>query len=292
MEIQQARYFLALCETMNFTRAAEACGVSQPALTQAIKKLEDEFGGPLFHRDGKGLLLTELGIRLRPFVGQMLDRADAARQAADEFRLLRQAPLQVGVMTTIGPGRLAGLLARFKSDHSGVELGVSEGSLADLTQRLEAGNLDLAILHAPGGYSPAMRTAALYDERYMVICPPGHPFERADTIPLAQVHAHPYVDRLACEMRETVMAVCAENKIDVYASFRSEREDWIQGMVMAGLGFAFMPEYSITLGGVIRRPLVEPSVSRTVSLVHMAGRQLSPAGMAFLRAAQTHRWGE
>jgi len=292
MEIQQARYFLALCEAMNFTRAAEACGVSQPALTQAIKKLEDEFGGTLFHRDGKGLLLTELGIRLRPFVGQMLDRAEAARAAADEFRLLRQAPLQVGVMTTIGPGRLAGLLARFKGDHSGVELGVSEGNLADLTQRLEAGNLDLAILHAPGGYSPAMRTVSLYEERYMVICPPGHAFERADTIALAQVHQHPYVDRLACEMRETVMAVCAENEIEVYASFRSEREDWIQGMVMAGLGFAFMPEYSITLGGVIRRPLVEPSVSRTVSLVHMAGRQLSPAGMAFLRAAQTHRWGE
>jgi DNA-binding transcriptional LysR family regulator len=195
-------------------------------------------------------------------------------------------------MTTIGPGRLAGLLAGFKSDHSGVELGVSEGNLGDLTQRLETGQLDLAILHAPGGYAPAMRTVALYDERYMVIFPPGHPFERADTIPLSQVHAHAYVDRLACEMRETVMAVCAEKNIEVYASFRSEREDWIQGMVMAGLGFAFMPEYSITLGGVIRRPLVEPSVSRTVCLVNMAGRQLSPAGMAFLRAAQTHRWGE
>jgi DNA-binding transcriptional LysR family regulator len=292
MEVHQARYFLAVCETRSVTRAAEAAHVSQPALTQAIRKLEDEFGGPLFHREGKAMLLTELGARLRPFVGEMIDRAEAARAAADEFRLLRQAPLQVGVMTTIGPGRLAGLLARFKADHSGVELGVCEGTLIDLTQKLEAGQLDLCILHAPGGYSPAMRTTALYNERYMVICPPGHAFEKADTIPLAHVHAHAYVDRLACELRETVMAVCADKKIEVYASFRSEREDWIQGMVMAGLGFAFMPEYSITLGGLIRRPLVEPSVARTVSLVHMAGRQLSPAGMAFLRAAQTHRWGE
>jgi DNA-binding transcriptional LysR family regulator len=63
-------------------------------------------------------------------------------------------------------------------------------------------------------------------------------------------------------------------------------------MVMAGMGFAFMPEYSITISGVIRRPLVDPAVARTVSLVHMAGRKLSPAGIAFLRAAQTHRWGE
>jgi DNA-binding transcriptional LysR family regulator len=292
MEIQQARYFLSVCETLNFTRAAEACHVSQPALTQAIKKLEEEFGGPLFHREGKAILITELGLRLRPFVGEMIDRAEATRQAADEFRLLRQAPLQVGVMTTIGPGRLAGLLARFKADHSGVELGVSEGNLADLSQKLEAGNLDMAILHAPAGYASGVRTNNLYNERYMVICPPGHAFEKEDTIPLSRVHQHAYVDRLACEMRETVMAVCAQKNIEVYASFRSEREDWIQGMVMAGMGFAFMPEYSITISGVIRRPLVDPAVARTVSLVHMAGRKLSPAGIAFLRAAQTHRWGE
>ncbi|WP_203072512.1 LysR family transcriptional regulator [Falsiroseomonas ponticola] len=292
MEMHQARYFLAVSETLNFTRAAEQCHVSQPALTLAMKKLEEEFGGPLFHREGKRILLTELGQRLRPFVGQMLDQAEAAKQAATEFRLLRQAPLSIGVMNTIGPTRLANLLARFKRDHPGVELSVAEGGLAELLGRLEAGHLDMAVLHAPRGYPSAVRDVPLYRERYVVICPPGHEFERLDVVRLGDVTRHAYVDRLACEMREMVMAVCGERRIELYATFRSEREDWIQGMVMAGMGFAFMPEYSVTAAGLLRRPLVEPAVDRAVSLTHMAGRALTPAGMAFLRAAQGHRWGE
>ena len=292
MEMNQARYFLAICDGLSFTRAAEQCGVSQPALTLAIKKLEEELGGPVFHREGKRILLTELGQRIRPHLTQMLDQADAARQVASEIRLLHQAPLQLGVMATIGPLRLAGFLARFKGLHPGVELAVHEGNLADLSSRLEAGKLDLAILHAPQGYASLLRAHPLYKERYVVIAAPGHPFERQDAVRLADVAPHTYVDRLACEMREIVMAVCGEKKIELYATFRSEREDWVQGMVMAGMGFAFMPEYSVTHGGLLRRPLVEPSVERTVALVNVAGRPLSPAGQMFARAAQAHRWTE
>ena len=291
MELDQARYFIAAAEHLNFTRAAEACHVSQPSLTVAIKKLEDEFGGPLFHREGKRILLTELGNRLRPFIRQMAEQAETVRQAAKDFRLLKQVPLKLGIMNTIGPTRLTALLADFKERHPGVELGVHEGGLADLQARLDAGELDMAVLHAPGGHAPGARTAPLYRERYVVIVPPGHAFERLDTVRLADTHGKAYVDRLACELRETVMHVCGQAGIELYANFRSEREDWIQGMVMSGMGFAFMPEYSVTHSGILRRPLVEPSVEREVCLVTMAGRQLSPAGQAFLRAAQVHRWG-
>ena len=291
MELDQARYFLAACEHLNFTRAAEECHISQPSLTVAIKKLEDEFGGPLFHREGKRILLTELGTRLKPFITQMAEQAESVRQAAKDFRLLRQVPLKIGIMTTIGPMRLSGLLARFKQDHAGVEMGVHEGDLATLQGQLDAGDLDLAVLHAPGGHAPNARPTPLYRERYVVIVPPGHAFERQNTVRLEDTNQLAYVDRLACEMRETVMHVCGQNGIELYASFRSEREDWVQGMVMAGMGFAFMPEYSVSHSGILRRPLVEPSVEREVCLVGIAGRQLSPAAMAFSRAAQNYRWG-
>lgn len=291
MELDQARYFLAACEHLNFTRAAESCGISQPSMTASIKKLEDELGGPLFHREGKRILLTELGQRLRPFLSQMAEQAETVRQAASDFRLLRQVPLRIGIMNTIGPMRLSGLLARYKQDHPGVELGVHEGSLADLQSQLDTGDLDLAVLNAPDGYSPATRTLPLYRERYVVIVPPGHPFERQNTVRLEDTNRNAYVDRLACEMREMVMAVCGQSNVELYANFRSEREDWVQGMVMAGMGFAFMPEYSVTHTGILRRPLVDPSVEREVCLVNMAGRQLSPAATAFSRAAQSFRWG-
>jgi DNA-binding transcriptional LysR family regulator len=290
MEMHQARYFLAVCENSSFTRAAEQCHVSQPALTLAIKKLEDELGGPLFHREGRRLLVSDLGRRIRPHVAQVVAQAGAARQAADEFRLLHQAPLQLGVMSTIGPLRLAGMLASFKTEHRGVELGVHEGGLDELAGQLEAGKLDLAVLNAPRGYAPGLRVQPLYKERYVVVIAPGHQFEPLDAVRLAEVSHHLYVDRLACEMREMVMSVCGERKIELYATFRSEREDWVQGMVMAGMGFAFMPEYSVTHGGLLRRPLIEPSVEREVALVNVAGRKLSPAGVAFTRAVQSYRW--
>ena len=70
-----------------------------------------------------------------------------------------------------------------------------------------------------------------------------------------------YVDLLSCEMREMVMDVCAHRDIELYARFRSEREDWVQSMVMAQMGFAFMPEYSVTLSGLMQRPLVDPEVT-------------------------------
>jgi len=290
VEIDQARYFIAAAQHLNFTRAAEACNVSQPSLTVAIKKLEDEFGGPLFHREGRRILLSELGQRLFPFIREMAEQLETVRQAAEDFRLLKQVPLRIGIMTTIGPMRLSNLLATFKEQYPGVELGVHEGTLEELQEELEEGHLDMAVLHAPNGHMPVARAMPLYRERYVVIIRPGHPFERLDTVSLKDTHQKSYVDRLACEFRETVMHVCGENRIELYANFRSEREDWVQGMVMAGMGFAFMPEYSVTHSGILRRPLVDPSVEREVCLVTIAGRQLSPAGQAFSRAAQTHRW--
>jgi len=76
-------------------------------------------------------------------------------------------------------------------------------------------------------------------------------------------------------------------KVDLYARFRSEREDWVQAMVLARIGFAFMPEYSVTLPELLQRPLVEPSVSRTISLVSVPGRPFSPAVLAMVRSAQS-----
>ena len=99
-----------------------------------------------------------------------------------------------------------------------------------------------------------------------------------------------YVDRLACEMREMVMGVCETRGISLYARFRSTREDWVQAMVMANLGFAFVPEYSITHPDSVRRPLIDPAVERTISLVSVPGRRHPPAVAAFVRAARSHRW--
>ena len=87
-----------------------------------------------------------------------------------------------------------------------------------------------------------------------------------------------------------VVGLCSEMDVELYARFRSEREDWIQAMVLAGLGFAFMPEYSVSLPGLLQRPLVEPDVDRAIGLVSVPGRPFSPALGAFVRAAKRFSW--
>ena len=87
-----------------------------------------------------------------------------------------------------------------------------------------------------------------------------------------------------------VLGVCEEQGVELYAKFRSEREDWVQGMVLANLGFAFMPEYSVTLTGMVSRRLIEPHVERTVSLVSVPGRRHTPATAALVHAMQNYQW--
>ncbi len=86
------------------------------------------------------------------------------------------------------------------------------------------------------------------------------------------------------------MQVCGTRGSSLYACFRSEREDWVQAMVAAGLGLAFMPEHSVTHPGTIIRPLVEPEVERTVALMTSPGRPQAAPVAGFLRAARAHRW--
>ena len=132
MELRQIRYLLAICEHGSFSRAAEVCGVTQPALTKAIKALEGEVGGALFHREGRRLVLSELGQMVSPHLQRLAGEQDAVLTVAKNYRLLKQAPLRVGILPTIGPARIGLFLATFRDHNPGIELAISEGSTETL----------------------------------------------------------------------------------------------------------------------------------------------------------------
>jgi DNA-binding transcriptional LysR family regulator len=290
MEMSQIRYVLAAARVLNFTRAAEECHVTQPALTKGIKALEAELGAPLFLREGRRVLLSEFGRSMLPHLKLIVEEAEAARTLAENFRLLEKAPLRLGVLSTIGHMRLARFLARLEAAHPGIELAVSEGSMGDLRDGLDAGRLDAAILSDLDSAGEALRLQPLYEERYVVVIPPQHRLGTMNAVTLQDLSGEHYVDRLSCEMREMVMQVCDGEGVQLYARFRSEREDWVQAMVLAGIGFAFMPEFSVSLPGLIQRPLVEPQVARKVALATVPGRRHAPATAALVRAAQSFAW--
>lgn len=283
MELRQIRYFLEICEQGSFSRAADRCGVTQPALTMAMKALEAELGGSVFHREGRRLVLSELGQMVYPHLQRLAGEQDNALTVAQNYKLLKQAPLRVGILPTIGPARIGRYLGVFRDKHPGVELAVSEGSVANLAKRLGSADLDIAVTNAAGGVGAEFRTEMLYNERYVVIFPPGHRFAQLDAVRLADLDGEDYVDRLACEMREMVTKMLGERKVQLYAKFRSEREDWVQTMVLSGLGFAFMPEHSVTVGGLLSRALIEPAVARDVQALEVRGRERTPAAAFFLK---------
>jgi len=117
MKLYQIRYFVALCETLNFTRAAERCGVSQPALTHAVQQLENELGGLLIRRERRLTHLTELGRLVRPMLEEALALAEGTKIAAHRLLSVEAKPLRLGVMRSVGPLRLAPFLARFGVQH-------------------------------------------------------------------------------------------------------------------------------------------------------------------------------
>ena len=290
MEMHQVRYFLMAANSLSFTRAAEACHVSQPALTTAIKKLEAQLGTPLFYREGKQIVLTEFGRRMQPCLGQILEQAKAAEGIAKDFRLLNQVPIRLGVMSSIGPMRIASLLAEFQRQSPGVEVAVRDGAPEALAAQLDADDIDVAVLNALDGLGDNYRAEPLYTERYVVLLPPEHSLIARDVIALRDLSEQPYVDRLSCELREIVMGMCSDMGVKLYARFRSERDEWVQAMVMANIGFAFMPEFSVTHPESVCRPLVDPAVERTISLITVSGRRHSPAVAAFVRTIRSHRW--
>lgn len=290
MEIHEIRYFLAVCRTLNFTRAAERCNVTQPALTRAIQKLEDELGGLLFSRERGNTHLTELGRLMQPHLEEVMARTLAAKEQATRFLRLESAHLRLGVMCTIGPLRFVGFLNRFRTDHPGVELTLTENVPERLSEALLQGDLDVAVMATPDGFDDRLRIEPLYPERFVVACAVGHRFAQRNAISMKDMDGEIYLQRINCEYRDVLREHCDACGASLVRSYRSEREDWIQTMVAAGMGVCFLPEYSATNPGLVIRPVQDPEVTRQVCLVTVAGRRWSSPLASFVEAIRHYPW--
>ncbi|HJS30446.1 MAG TPA: LysR family transcriptional regulator [Alphaproteobacteria bacterium] len=290
MEMHQVRYFLAVCDTLNFTRAAEACNVTQPALTRAIQKLEEELGGLLFRRERSATHITDLGRLMKPHLETVLHQTEAARTTAQSFLRLEEAPLNVGVMCTIGPLRFVDFLSHFHHDNPGIDLALKESVPAQLSDLLAEGTLDVAVMAQPDAFGERFDIKQLYRERFVVGFAPGHRFEAMNAVPLAQLHGEAYLARLNCEYRDHIRGLREATGAQVRYAFRSEREDWIQIMAAAGLGFCVIPEFSPVIPGLVTRPIIDPEIEREVSVVTVAGRRFSPAVAKFVQQMRKHKW--
>jgi DNA-binding transcriptional LysR family regulator len=290
MEMQQVRYFVALAETLNFTRAADQCNVSQPALTRAIQQLEAELGGPLFHRERGNTHLSELGRMMLPYLQAVIEQTRAAKENAKALAKLDRALLTIGAMCTISASLVADLIARFSAQHPEVEVHIHDGGAPQMIEALEKGALEIGIIGLPEEMPESFHCVPIFEERFVVLLPPNHRLVAHNPVRAAELNGEPYVSRSNCEVFEYVSKDFAARGIATRKVFSSTRDDWVQSMIKAGLGFGFFPESCVTDPDLIVRELVEPSYIRTIYLATVRGRPHSPAVGAFVREARRHRW--
>src|SRR4051794_2390419 len=249
MEMHQIRYFLAVADALNFTRAAELCNITQPTLTRAIQKLEDELGGLLFCRETRNTHLTELGRMMRPHLESILTTNEAALAEARQYRSLEKAPLRLGVMCTIGPTRLIGFFEQLRARIPTLDLRVTEGSAKQIVDALVAGEIDVALVALPS-FPDRCVARPLFRERYTIAFPPGHRFEQMNAVPLRELDGEDYMQRVHCEFRYHFQALGLPPWGKVNVRFHSEREEWVQAMVLSGMGCAVMPEHLPLIHGL------------------------------------------
>jgi DNA-binding transcriptional LysR family regulator len=290
MEMQQVRYFVALARELNFTRAAEKCNVSQPALTRAIQQLEHELGGPLFHRERGNTHLSELGRMMLPYLQSVEESCRAARDQARAVKKLERATLTIGTMCTIGPQLVSDLLIRFQAQHPAVEVQVVDAGAPAMLEMLEKGELEVAIVGVPGELPDSLHQLPIFEERFVIVLPPNHRLVAHNPVRAAELDKEPYVSRSNCEVFEPVRTELNGRGVFLRQVFSSPRDDWVQGMIKAGLGVGFFPEFSVTDPDLVVRPLVEPSFQRSIYLATVRGRPHSPAVGAFVQEARRYPW--
>ncbi len=286
MDLREMRYFLAVCQTLNFTKAATRCGVTQPALTRGIQKLEHEFGGPLFARERGHTHLTALGRLVQPRIEDIVARSQAVTHQASLHRRLQSADLRLGIMCSIGPARFIGFLQRFREERAGIDLSLADATPERLDQMLLHGELDAALTIRPASCDDRLRAEPLYEERYMVACAPGHPFAGRPAITMRDMDGQTYLSRINCEHRDVLGEALRAAGAQLNHACRSEREDWIQSLVGAGLGVCFLPEFSAVAPGLMLRRVEDAPLARRVCLVTVAGRRWSPALGSFIEAVR------
>src|SRR5262245_54631771 len=175
MTLTELRYIVAVARERHFGRAAEACFVSQPTLSVAVKKLEEELGVPLFERGPGEVTVTPGGQRIVEQAQRVLEEASRIRELAAAGRDPLAGPLRLGAIYTIGPYLLPKLIPILRKSAPTMQLLIQENFTHRLAESLKNGDVDVILIALPF-QEPAVETQAVYDEPFMVAIPKGHPW--------------------------------------------------------------------------------------------------------------------
>lgn len=279
MTLTELRYITAVGRELHFGRAAASCFVSQPTLSVAIKKLEDELGVTIFERHQHEVTVTSIGKQIIRQAQHVLEQANTIKLIAEDGKDPLKGRIKLGVIYTIGPYLLPKLIPQLTREAPDLTLIIDEDFTANLAEKLRQGELDMIIVSTPFEMQ-GVTTEVLYKEPFMVALPKDHPLSKKKSI-----KADDLVDetllllRAGNCFRDQVMEVCPACKSDTFSKDKIQKTlegsslETIRQMVAAGSGVTVLPGSSIIDKQEVDslldyRPFARPIPEREVALAY------------------------
>ncbi|MCX9156216.1 hydrogen peroxide-inducible genes activator [Niveibacterium sp. 24ML] len=276
MTLTDLRYIVSLARERHFGRAAEKCHVSQPTLSVAVKKLEDQLGVILFERSAADVKLTEIGAKIVAQAERVLLEAQQVREIAESGKDPLAGPLRLGVIYTIAPYLLPRLIPLLRERAPKVPLLIQENYTAKLADALKRGELDVIVIALPF-VETGIVAQAVYEEPFRVVMPPEHPWAALPELPAAKLMEEPLLLLGAGNcFRDQVLEACPRcanpaGGSSLQKTLEGSSLETIRHMVATGVGVTVLPSaaadgLSPAQGQVEVRPFAAPQPSRTVAL--------------------------
>lgn len=284
MDLTQIRYFLALARLLNFTRAAEACNVSQPALTKSIQRLEEELGGRLLLRERAHTQLTPLGQQMLPLLEHVYVSAQLAKEHAAELLASKSSPLRLGVSPDVPLTVFASPLAEVARQFARFELNLTEACAGPLFEALLKGEIDLCLMTGVVPLPERMNRWSLFVDAVVLLAPDG--LGDAGTVALESLQDGS-LSWIKAQGTATVFE--AASRPLPRARHEVATQSQAAALVRVGLGVAFSTRYAPPQPGLTQLCLGWQE-DHDVLLVSVAGRSLHPAANLFLKLARAQAW--
>lgn len=287
MDIGQLEAFVQVAAVGNFSRAAEALGLTQPSVTARIQALERDLREPLFHRNGRGVSLTDVGASLLPHAQRVLQALQDGRDAVQSLQRLDLGTLRLGAAPTISTYVLPELIREFRSRYPGLEVSVRTEYSDQIVQMVVADEvqvgLERTITH------PEVITVPLYEDEVVLVASPGHPIAQRASVTIGEVgEARLIMFNRGSSYYKLVDNALRQAGVLVSPTMELDNMEATKKMVEGGLGIAVLPRVAVEEAlsrGVLREVRVEGMTMprREIAVIYRRGRPLSRAAQAFVR---------
>ncbi|MEI6713654.1 MAG: LysR family transcriptional regulator [Verrucomicrobiota bacterium] len=281
MEIYQLQYFLEVAQTRNFTRAAERLHIAQPALSEQIRRLEEELGTKLIDRGRRESVLTAAGKVLAERASGLLDQLESTKRAVQDIVGLRAGRLVLGAIPSVSACVLPPVVAEFRHRYGQVELLLVEGTSESVAEWVEAGRVDVGIVQLPVS-GERLVSVELLRERFVLLVDQSHRLVCRKKIAVEDLAGEQFVFYKG-RARDSALEACRLAGFVPKIACESGELETVRSLVAAGLGVAILPELAgkQDRSNCVSIPIVDPNLMRTLSVIRSDRRAESPASIAF-----------